>query len=108
MVPDGKSIAIVFVMQLAGVVLFVLGGPLGQHITDKLGVAHRVPLTASCVKLGLWPLVVPVLWAVVALKRSQREASSPEMLLWCALGVCVLLVIGGWGLMAAAAPLFAW
>lgn len=103
---EGKPIAIMFVLQFAGVVVFDLGGIVGQNIMRKLHEGSALPhLTQSCVNLGLWPLAVPLVWVVIAFIRSQRDAPYLEMLVWLAIAVAFFIIMTGWGLIAAIIPL---
>ena len=77
-----------------------------MRTTERLyGVDEPGPaVTQLCVRWGLWPLVIPILWAIVALAREQQDSSTWELLAWLTIAILFCIFIGGSGIMATIAP----
>jgi len=104
---EAKPIATMFTLQFGAVIIFKLGGIVGQNVMRKLHEGYALPsLTHSCVSFGLWPLAIPFIWAIIAFTRANRDAPYLEMLIWFAFAIAFFVVVGGWGMLAAIVPFF--
>ena len=103
---EGRPISILFALQGAAVIIFKLGGLVGRNAMMKLHPGVSLSgITESCVRLGLWPLALPCVWAVIVFTRAARDVAYAEILAWFALGGAFFVIVAGWGLIAALAPL---
>ncbi len=84
MTVNGKPIAIFTCMQLVAAFLSYAGGKLGGRLVTKLwGEGELGPsITMWLDRLGLLPVLIPLIWFGLVLFRSQRNASNLEMLCW--------------------------
>jgi hypothetical protein len=103
---NGKPIAIMACLQMCAVFLSYTGGILGMRIVGRLyGAEEPGPVvTQNCIKLGLWPLLVPIIWSIIVIMRTQRDASNWELIAWFIIAIIFCVFVGGSGLMAPISP----
>lgn len=102
-----KPVAIFSCIQICAAFLWYLGGHLGTRLVARLYGEQFAPpgLTQLCARTGLWSLIVPIIWAIGILIRSERDAPDLEILAWFAFAVVFALFVGGGGILAAVVPL---
>ena len=102
---NGKPIAILACLQFGAAMIVYIGGIAGAKMWSRLHDGFACTETIQfCVKVGPWPLLVPLLWTAAVLVRNHYEVSQWELAAWIAIAITFMIYAGFMGIGAAISP----